>query len=241
MVHADSMPYSPYGAFELKATYQRNIMVGILCATLIGLVIGITLWVIETPSEVVRVLPQPPTRDDGGPRPQRPPTITRGPAGNPQPNTAQHGFIPRAVEGNDLEEIDTSAIPSLHDYYYGDVLDTAGGLSMFIDTNVSEPLPEPDSFIVLEFQPEIVHRVQLEYPSMARRAGMSGTVTVQVLAGKSGEPLKAIIARSSGWQVLDEAALAGAFKNTYKRGIQNGMPVACRVSYRVDFSLEPDR
>jgi len=240
MVHAGSMPYSPYGAFELKSTYQRNVFVGVLCAATIGLVMGIILWVLEAPFDTVSIQPQPRAWDDGSPRPQPPPTLGGRAYGRPQHSTPTRGVIPNPVADDAMADIDTNVLIGPRNYQYGDMFDTSTGANLLIDTTTDDILPPPDSFIVLEIQPEIVHRVQLEYPAMARRAGMSGTVTLQVLVSKNGEPLKAIVARSSGWQILDEAALAGALKNTYKPGIQNGRPVACWISYRVDFSLERD-
>ncbi len=240
MVHAGSMPYSPYGAFELKAQYQRNMMISVVLAVAMGLIFGVILWVIQTPMETVIIPLQPREIDDGFPQPLPPPTLRGRPPGHRPPGTPIRGAIPNPVVDDSLTDIDTNVIISPRDYDYGDVLDSTGSSGMFIDTNIIEPLPDPEDFIPLEYQPEIVHKVSLKYPAVAKRAGMSGTVTVQVLVGKTGEPLKAIIGRSCGWRILDEAALAGALKNTYKPGIQNGVPVSCWISYRVDFSLERD-
>ena len=42
---------------------------------------------------------------------------------------------------------------------------------------------------------------------------------------------------SSGVASLDDAAVKAAFKNRFKPGIQNGRPIACWVSYTVDFDI----
>ena len=55
---------------------------------------------------------------------------------------------------------------------------------------------------------------------------------------KDGTVRQAMVGKSSGTQALDEAAVAVAPKNKFKPGIQNGRPVACWATYRVDFNLE---
>ncbi|PWB75869.1 hypothetical protein C3F09_01790 [candidate division GN15 bacterium] len=238
MVHAAGVPYSAYGAYELKATYQRNMLAGALCSATIGLVVGIILWAIQTPVESVAIQPRPPAWVDHGPRPLPPPSIQPGPAGPKQPSTPVGGYIPRPVDGDDREGIDTVVIISPGNIDYGDLRDSGSGPAMPIDTGIQDAIPDRDSFIALEYLPEIISRSPVYYPEVAKRAGMTGTVTLQVLLGTRGEPLQAVVGRSCGWKILDEAALAGAFRNTYKPGIQNGRPVMCWISYRVDFSLE---
>jgi protein TonB len=240
MVHANSLSYSPYGAYELKAAYQRNMMTGLLCMVLVGFLIGGVMWLLQPPMETIIIPPQPPPGDPA-PRPQPPPTIPRGRPDLPQPGSQPRGAIPVAVPDDSLSDIDTTVIISPAQYDYGDFLDNdAGGNGLFIDTTATDILLPPDTFIILEYYPEIISRAPLTYPEIARRAGMTGVVTIQVLLGKNGEPLKAIVARSSGYVLLDDAALEAAFDNTYKPGIQNGLPVMCWISYRVNFSLERD-
>lgn len=237
MVHANSMSYSPYGAYELKAAYQKNMLMGLLCVILIGILLGLTLWLLQTPMEIIPIQPQPPL--DGGPVPTTPqPAFPTGPVEPSPPAPNAGGGIPVPVSDDALSDADTNVILSPREYDYGLVQDTTGNQGMYIDTNVTDILPSPDEFIPLEYLPELISRAPLSYPEMAKRAGMTGVVTVQVLLGKNGEPLKAIIGRTSGWKVLDDAALEAAFHNTYKPGIQNGTPVICWISYRVDFSLD---
>ena len=47
-----------------------------------------------------------------------------------------------------------------------------------------------------------------------------------------------MVAKSSGTQSLDEAAVAAATDNVFKPGIQNGRPVNVWVSYKVEFTLD---
>ncbi|UCF70269.1 MAG: energy transducer TonB [candidate division WOR-3 bacterium] len=50
----------------------------------------------------------------------------------------------------------------------------------------------------------------LDYPDEARRQGMEGTVYVRVLVGRSGKASNAMIAKTSGNQILDSAAIRTA-------------------------------
>jgi len=86
--------------------------------------------------------------------------------------------------------------------------------------------------------PEMIYQERPEYPRLAKSAGLTGTVWVKVLVDKDGTVRQAMVGKSSGTQALDEAAVAVAPKNKFKPGIQNGRPVACWATYRVDFNLE---
>lgn len=45
-------------------------------------------------------------------------------------------------------------------------------------------------------------------------------------------------ASARGVEALDQAALDVAYKHVFSPGIQNGYPVACWVSYNVEFRLD---
>ena len=47
MAHAKSALYSPYGAYELKRTYQRNFMMGTLSALSLVVLILLVSWIIK--------------------------------------------------------------------------------------------------------------------------------------------------------------------------------------------------
>ena len=66
---------------------------------------------------------------------------------------------------------------------------------------------------------------------------MTGLVWVKALVDKEGNVRQAMVLKSSGTQAFDDAAVAAAYKNKFKPGIQNGRPVAVWVSYKVEFKL----
>lgn len=107
------------------------------------------------------------------------------------------------------------------------------------DTDQYEYLPEPDEFVPMEIPPEMIYQEKPEYPEEAIDNGWEGVVWVKVLVDSKGAVRRAMVAKSSGYNCLDNAALDGAWNNRFKPAIQNGQPVAVWVAYKVEFSL-PD-
>ncbi len=103
--------------------------------------------------------------------------------------------------------------------------------------NTSEQMPSPDEFIEVEVYPEMVYQAALEYPLEAKNEGVAGKVWVKALVDKQGSVQKAIVSKSSGSELLDQAALKAAVKNMFKPAIQNSKPVAVWVTYPVEFTL----
>lgn len=66
-------------------------------------------------------------------------------------------------------------------------------------------IPETDSF-------SIKSRVDPQYPSASRRAGEQGTVLLELIVGPDGKPTEVNIARSSGYDLLDQAAVTAVRK-----------------------------
>ncbi len=99
-----------------------------------------------------------------------------------------------------------------------------------------DALPPPDAFVPFETAPVPVTRVQPEYPELARRAGLEGTVYIKILVDKEGTVRDAILLREVGGG-LDEAALEAVKKWVYTPAIQNNRPVAVWVAQPVVFSL----
>lgn len=92
--------------------------------------------------------------------------------------------------------------------------------------------------IDVDVYPEMIHHGIPHYPSLAKQAGVTGTVWVRALVDKSGSVAKSEIARSSGTSSLDREALAAAHKCKFKPGIKDGQPVECWITYKVDFDLD---
>jgi protein TonB len=79
-------------------------------------------------------------------------------------------------------------------------------------------------------------RRRLEYPELARRAGIQGKVYVRVLVGTDGKPKRYIVEHSDN-ELLTEAAVKAVMSATFTPAIQNGQPIAVWVSIPIDFRL----
>ena len=89
-----------------------------------------------------------------------------------------------------------------------------------------------------EIFPEMTKGAAPDYPSSAEKEGVEGNVWVMALVAKTGEVLWAEVGKSSGNEELDEAAIAAAYKNKYKPGLDKGRAVNCWVTYKVSFALD---
>lgn len=80
------------------------------------------------------------------------------------------------------------------------------------------------------------------YPTVARRRGIEGTVTLEVWVDGAGLPERVALARSSGSSLLDEAALETVRRWRFRPALRAGEPVAGIVTVPITFRLlEPDR
>lgn len=100
--------------------------------------------------------------------------------------------------------------------------------------------PSSDEFIPQELWPELIREEPPAYPRLARRSGIAGKVWIRVLVSDLGNVCKAEIARSSGSVNLDDAALGAAYSCMYRPPFVNGSPVACWITYPVEFRLAQD-
>lgn len=78
----------------------------------------------------------------------------------------------------------------------------------------------------------------LHYPEIARRAGVEGTVIIQVLIDTKGNVIKTKIAKSLGNNGCDEAAIVAIKRTKWKPALQRDKPVKVWVSIPVIFKLK---
>ena len=76
------------------------------------------------------------------------------------------------------------------------------------------------------------------YPPMSKRLGEQGKAIVRVLIGADGFPQKAELRQSSGFERLDQSALATVMKWRYVPGKRDGVPEAMWFSVPISFVLE---
>jgi protein TonB len=235
--------YTPYGNYELKSKYQRNFGLGTLAVLVfVGLIVAVGYILTAMPEEqlatnepvVVK------TVADLGP----PPSVARKPpqvaVEAPQAAAPKVG-IPKPVADEEVidEDVVLATREELAEIIAPDVGATDGeeGRDIVVDIQEDDYLPAPDEFVPVEIYPEMIYQEKPEYPRFAKNAGVEGVVWVQALVDKEGNVVKAQVGKSSGTVALDEAAVEAAYDNKFKPGIQNGAPVACWVTYKVEFSL----
>ncbi len=77
------------------------------------------------------------------------------------------------------------------------------------------------------------------YPSMSKRLGEEGAVTLLLTLGEDGRVTDASIKESSGFERLDNAALADAKKGwRFLPGTVNGKPASMQLPFRVVFKMQ---
>ncbi|WP_340102719.1 TonB family protein [Rhodohalobacter sp. 8-1] len=100
---------------------------------------------------------------------------------------------------------------------------------------------EGDYFVVVEEMPELIGglssiQTNIQYPEMARRAGIEGRVFVQFIVSENGDVEDARVIRGIGGGA-DEEALRAVSQAKFKPGVQRGQPVRVQYSLPVVFRL----
>ena len=76
------------------------------------------------------------------------------------------------------------------------------------------------------------------YPDLARKRGQQGLVRVLAQVDEQGVPADVRVAQSSGYSLLDEAALHAVRKWRFTPGMLNGLPVRGSAVVPVEFRLQ---
>lgn len=250
MKMSQAFAQGPYGAFELKRTYQKNMLLGTLISCAIPLlVMGVIVLIgviqnIQAEEEAVDAAAAPVYVDLSE---LPPPSIQKSikkpeimkekiempKIGIPNP-VADEEVMEVQVLATNLQKVELSA---------ADVAGEGGG-DIYGDNTVidimGDIMPEPDEFVAFDEEPQLLNPKECEpdYPEMARKAGVEGVVWVQVLVDKDGNVRDAIVVKESGVNAgFEEAALEAAKKRIYRPAMQNNQPVAVWVAYKVRFQL----
>lgn len=111
-----------------------------------------------------------------------------------------------------------------------------------VDTKRQNEPKEEDFFVVVEEMPKLIGGMaalqsKVEYPEMARRAGIEGRVTVQFIVNENGDVENPKVVRGIGGG-CDEEALAAVREAKFEPGIQRGKAVRVRYALSINFRLE---
>lgn len=105
--------------------------------------------------------------------------------------------------------------------------------------------PEEEIFIVVEQMPELVGGLaaiqkMINYPEIARRAGIEGRVVVQFIIDEEGNVLDPKVVRSIGGG-CDEEAIRAVKMAKFIPGKQRGRPVKVSFNLPITFKLKSDK
>ena len=100
---------------------------------------------------------------------------------------------------------------------------------------------EPEFFVVVEQMPQLQGGIgqlqqKVNYPEMARRAGIEGRVTIQFIVNEQGRVENARVVRGIGGG-CDEEALRVVSQARFVPGLQRGRPVKVQFSLPIVFRL----
>jgi protein TonB len=246
---------SGYGAAELKKFINKFTVRGFLVTVGLLLIILLLYYLIGVvassassapklaPIVKLRIedIPPPQQTEDVPPPPPTQQIINTGPAsraGVPIP-------VPEALIKEELKDFAKMEELGRASAEGGEGLDL-GGFASNIDFDKDlkvqhkEVEPEPDEFIPVEKEPSMDYdRLQklVNYPDIAKRAGVEGKVIVRALIGKDGKLRKTIIEYSDSELLNDAAMKAVKEYGTFVPAIQNGQPITCWVNIPIIFRL----
>ena len=97
-------------------------------------------------------------------------------------------------------------------------------------TEPVEPPPVLQKLKVVDMRPP-------DYPPRCRRMGIEGTVRVRALVAENGRVVQALVARTSGDESLDEAAVRAVRGWRFEPARRDGVPTRAWASVPIEFKL----
>lgn len=237
-----------YGAFELKAKYRRNMLLGTMFSALLAIATTACAFLFtqsESGSVVIGREWKPDSTRVYWDPPYKVEPVKPSSGGGYRPHLKADGSVILMVTDDVQIDDDLRVMSMTDEYAFGFHDDTEG-----IEGGADNPgfgyggdgdnyYPAPDSFVICEVIPEMLYEHQPDYPRLAQTARLEAVVWVKALIDIDGSVRDALIFVSSGSKAgFDEAALKAAYKCIYNPAIQNGRPVPVWVSYSVEFILE---
>ena len=98
--------------------------------------------------------------------------------------------------------------------------------------------PAPPAIVLPSSSAEYLQNPKPAYPPMSKRLGEQGKVVVRVFIGADGLPQRAEIAKSSGYDRLDQAAISSVMRWKFVPGKRNGVPEAMWNNVPFNWVLE---
>jgi protein TonB len=172
--------------------------------------------------------------------PPPPPPAPRAPAANPQPANAAPTSAPTDIapepeiaRGPGSDVIVPGALP------FGSEGGVPGGLIAPTPPPETVAAPPPQKIARVGFQgirePKRIVNVPPEYPELARRAGVQGTVILEAVLDVNGRVQSVRVLKSV--MLLDESAIRAVRQWRYTPTELNGVPVQVLMTITVNFTL----
>ena len=103
------------------------------------------------------------------------------------------------------------------------------------NTVIEEPEEEILEYFMVEEKPAIIKQVAPEYPKVALKAGIEGTVHLKVLVGKDGKVEQATAVK--GKEIFHKPALQAIHQYLFKPARQNDRPVKVYLVMPIRFRI----
>ncbi|MET4726425.1 protein TonB [Lysobacter enzymogenes] len=172
---------------------------------------------------IIEFVPRPKLVDPPPPPPKKDPPL-RQVVKDPPPRVQQ--VVPQTVAPPQEVVVDQPAMPM--DFQGVEQVATA----LPPQTNVGRQIIEGATLQVLRNPPP-------SYPIEAVRAGITGTVELEILVGIDGKPIDVLIVRSSGNRALDQAARKVVLQRwAFQPAMENGQAVQARGRVPIEFKLD---
>ena len=111
-------------------------------------------------------------------------------------------------------------------------------VSVPVTAVASAPSAAPAKVVLPSSDAEYLNNPKPPYPPMSKRLSEQGNVMVRIYIDADGLPQKAELQKTSGFERLDQAALAVVMKWRYVPGKRNGVPEAMWMGTTIKFILE---
>jgi periplasmic protein TonB len=217
---------------------NRNLSIGLSVvllhvAALWALQAGLLRRVVEivVPAQVISELVAEPTvKPPPAPKPVEP----------PPPAPAKPLAAPQVAAPQPVAVADAPATPSAP---VGVTTPQAPAPPMTAPVAVAAPAapatpPSPPRVELPSSDADYLQNPKPAYPPISKRLGEQGKVMLRVLIGADGSPQKAEIRNSSGFERLDQAALATVMRWRYVPGKRGGVAEAMWFNVPINFVLE---
>ncbi len=228
-----------YGAVELKSVQQKYWTYGLLIAMTIHLMLVGTFFVagllrVEEPLKVIRIRP--------GQIPLPPPLA--GVIYTPPPVSVSTPVV-KPAEGApipvpDAEVSPDQTIASQTELNRQDAPNEAGsGQGEVIvqpEIKIEADEVQPPDVVLVEKWPVVVRKVKPQYPELAIRAELEGTVWVKIWVDKEGKPKQAVVVKSDA-EIFNDPAIEAAKQFVFAPAYMNNGPVSVWVSIPFRFKL----